>query len=116
MNGGPPETDLGERLGGTDEDLLPGGPKRKLVENPNVVRVGFDGGDGGGSSIGKEGREGVLGPESPTGRWRRNSKAGHWEGLVASYNFIPDGKDHRDTRTCCPVLDIGGWWRECLEG
>lgn len=45
--------DMEERPGGRDEASLPEGPKRKLVENPKAPPVGINGGDGGGSSMGK---------------------------------------------------------------
>ena len=47
--------DMEERLGGMVGAPVPGGPKRKLVENPKAPPLGIDCGDGGGSSMGNKG-------------------------------------------------------------
>lgn len=67
MEGTPPETDIEETPGGTEEGTVPGGPKRNLVENIKVLPAGVNGGDGGGSSIGNEGGGGWSDLEVPQG-------------------------------------------------
>lgn len=54
----PPVGHMEGRGGGREGHPLPGGPKRKLVENPNALPVALAGGDGGGSSKGNEVRGG----------------------------------------------------------